>query len=96
MRRKIENYIPTDAGGAHLYSSGLVFSFLAGYVLADQVSTRMLRNHLLSQVPVIQDRAIGGLNDFNQMGLSFSMSTEELMENYVMLLNGGVLLNLYL
>ena len=74
----------------------LLFAFLTGYGLANQASRLMLHNHLLSQVSTMQNRVIGGLNDFNQMELAFSMSIEELMEIYSLVLNGSFVLIVYL
>ena len=73
----------------------LVFAFLLGYLLAEQISTRMIQNHLLTPTPEFQVLGIGGLNDFNQMGLSVTMSVEELIASYTITFDGSMFLILY-
>ena len=73
----------------------LAIALFTGYLFANQLSWSMLRNDLIDNPPVLEGLAIGGLNDFNQMGFGLEMTAAEMLDAYSVSLDTQTVLLFY-
>ena len=70
----------------------VTISLFIGNLLAGQLSQTMLRENVVRNAQLVRSSAIGGHNDFNQMGFSLEMTPEEMLDAYSVSLDGTVVL----
>jgi len=75
-----------------ILSMSMLVALFIGNTMANHLSFTMLRNEMIANMTPRDMGMMTSINDFNQMGFSFWMTHEEMLDVYTVVLDGSVVI----